>query len=85
MLELEQRALLGDHEAARRLTDAGCWCRVRSAGGTIFLNGNLPVYLGGLHIKELISTFFARTAIVKLLIMEPRKRPTLPGTLVRRS
>lgn len=28
MLELEQMALLGDQEAARQLTEAGCCCHV---------------------------------------------------------
>ena len=27
-----KRAILGDHEAAKRLTEAGCWCRALSAG-----------------------------------------------------
>lgn len=33
MLELEQRALLGDHEAARQLTDAGVLLQCPFCGG----------------------------------------------------
>ena len=85
MIEDVQAALLGDHEAARRLTEAGVLVPCPFCGGNNISERESACLFGRSAYQRTYKYVFARTAIVKLLIMELRKRPVSPGTPARRS